>query len=129
MRIDAKSHVPIYLQIVEGIRGEIRSGVRKPGEGLPSLRALAVDLLVNPNTVQRAYEELERQGLITARRGIGMFVSGGAEPLSTERAEAQVLDAFARAVESGRHARLSTSKLRQIFDLALGLARKTRGSS
>ncbi len=73
MIIDPKSHVPIYRQIVEQVRSAIDAGVYRPGEALPSLRALAVEIRVNPNTVQRAYEELDRQGVIESRRGLGVF--------------------------------------------------------
>ena len=71
MQLNPKSHVPIYQQIVDGIRSSIAAGIFRPGEILPSVRVLAVDAQVNPNTVQRAYEELERQGVIESRRGRG----------------------------------------------------------
>ena len=74
-RIEPESHVPVYLQIVEHLRSAIAAGVYRPGEALPSLRVLATDLKVNPNTVQRAYEELDRQGVIRSHRGVGMFVA------------------------------------------------------
>src|SRR5688500_9426092 len=77
MRIDPGSHEPIYLQIVAEVRKSIAAGVYKSGEMLPSLRVLAVDLRVNPNTVQRAYDQLEREGAVVCvpagvhRRGAG----------------------------------------------------------
>ena len=64
MPVDPHSHVPIYEQIVEHIHGRISTGVFRPDEPLPSIRALALELLVNPNTVQRAYHELELPGLL-----------------------------------------------------------------
>ena len=75
MRIDPRSHVPIYRQIAEEIRAAVAAGIYRPGEVLPSLRAMAVEIQVNPNTVQRAYDELEREGLIYSQRGRGLFVS------------------------------------------------------
>ena len=65
MKIDLRSSVPIYQQIAEGIRAEIAVGVYRPGEGLPSIRNLAVRLKVNQNTVHKSYGELEAEGLIT----------------------------------------------------------------
>ena len=75
MRIDPSSHVPIYLQIVDGMRAAVAAGVYRPGEAIPSLRAMATEIHVNPNTVQRAYDELGREGLIDSQRGRGLFVS------------------------------------------------------
>ena len=74
MKIDPRSHVPIYLQIADEIRAAVAAGIYRPGEALPSLRAAAVEIQVNPNTVQRAYDELEREGLIYSQRGRGLFV-------------------------------------------------------
>ncbi len=105
MHIDPRSHVPVYLQIVEGIRAAVAAGVHRAGEGLPSTRALAVQLHVNPNTVQRAYETLEREGLVESRRGLGMFVArkGAASAQSqTDRAILRLLrDAVARCRAAG----------------------------
>ena len=75
MQIDPGSHVPIYLQIADGIRAAVAAGVYRPGEVLPSLRAMATEIHVNPNTVQRAYDELEREGLVYSQRGRGLFVA------------------------------------------------------
>ena len=60
-RIEPDSHVPVYLQIVDLLSSSIAAGVYRPSEALPSLRALAADLRVNPNTVQRAYDEMFRR--------------------------------------------------------------------
>ena len=66
---------PIYLQIIEAIKTDIVSGKYKSGDRLPAVRDLAFDAGVNPNTVQRAYAELERQGLVQSERTSGRFVS------------------------------------------------------
>jgi GntR family transcriptional regulator len=73
--LDPKSGVPIYRQIQDQIRYGIASGKLRPGEQLPTVRALAVDLSVNPNTVIKAYTELERQGILTTEQGSGTFVA------------------------------------------------------
>ena len=67
-------NVPIYQQIMNGIKQDIVSGARKPGDRLQSVRELAEALTVNPNTVQRAYQELEREGVSETRRGTGTFI-------------------------------------------------------
>jgi GntR family transcriptional regulator len=77
-QLDSKSGVPIYRQIQDQIRYGVASGLLTPGEQLPTVRALAVELAVNPNTVIKAYSELEREGLLATEQGSGTFVS--AEP-------------------------------------------------
>ena len=73
--LNLNSGVPIYRQIQDQIRYGIASGKLRPGEQLPTVRALAVDLSVNPNTVIKAYTELERQGVLTTEQGSGTFVA------------------------------------------------------
>ena len=73
--LNPKSGVPIYRQIQDQIRYGIASGKLRAGEQLPTVRALAVDLAVNPNTVIKAYTELERQGVLTTEQGSGTFVA------------------------------------------------------
>ena len=97
IHLDYRDSRPIYSQIYEGLRSQIRSGILVQGDKLPSVRELAADLAINPNTIQRAYRELEMQGYIASIPGKGSFVS--AVPAS-EHAEQQpawdALDAAAR---------------------------------
>ena len=65
---------PIYSQIVDGFREQIAAGILRPGDRLPSVRELATTLTINPNTIQRAYRELEAEGLIESLAGKGSFV-------------------------------------------------------
>ncbi len=125
MKIDPNSHVPVYLQIVEGIRAAIAAGVYRPGELLPSLRVLAVDLVVNPNTVQKAYDELERERLVYSRRGVGVFVAQRGTESAQSQAEDTILEAFRQGIEVGRAASLSSERLRVLFENALAQANKT----
>src|SRR5262249_14510384 len=74
-RLDNHSGVPIYRQIQDMIRFGVASGQLSPGEQLPTVRALAVHLAVNPNTVIRAYTELEREGIVTTEQGTGTFIA------------------------------------------------------
>ena len=73
--IDYHDKRPIYEQVIERFQMLILNGALEPGEQLPSVRSLAVDLSINPNTIQRAYGELERRGLIYSIKGRGNFVS------------------------------------------------------
>jgi GntR family transcriptional regulator len=82
--IGSDSTVPIYEQIIGQVVGVVASGGLKPGELLPSVREMAGLLLVNPNTVARAYGELERAGLVESRRGTGMLITPDAPQKSAE---------------------------------------------
>ena len=119
MRIDPHGHVPIFLQIVEGLRGDVARGIHKAGEPLPSVRELAVRLGVNPNTVQRALEALEREGLVESRRGKGMFVTGGGLASARMRSEASVNTSLEHAIQIGVSAGMSANELQRMFAEAL----------
>jgi GntR family transcriptional regulator len=74
IHIDSGSEVPVYLQIVRQVEQEVANGLLEPGEQLPTVRALAIELAINPNTAARAYQELERRGTVQTTRGAGTFV-------------------------------------------------------
>lgn len=74
IQIDLKSGVPFYRQIIDHVRAAIATGSLEPGDRLPTVRQLAVDLSINPNTVSRAYTELELTGLVETQMGSGTFV-------------------------------------------------------
>jgi len=82
IRISSNDGIPIYLQIVNQIKYLVASGRLTHGEQLPPVRKLAEQLIVNPNTVARAYRELETAGVIATRRGAGVFVSDAGSPLA-----------------------------------------------
>ena len=119
MKIDPGSHIPIYLQIAEGIRAAVAAGLYRPGESLPSLRALAVDVQVNPNTVQRGYDELEREGLVYSQRGKGLFVAQQGTTSAQTRSQQVVRRAFDEGIRAGRASGMSAEKVRGIFETAI----------
>lgn len=116
MQIDPGSHVPIYLQIAAQIRAAVAAGLFRSGEALPSLRAMALEIQVNPNTVQRAYEELEREGLVYSQRGKGLFVADQGTASAQDHALELVRQAFAEALRAGQDAGVPREQMRQIFD-------------
>ena len=81
IHISSNDGVPIYLQIVNQVKYLVASGRLAPGEELPPIRGLAEQLLVNPNTVARAYRELQTAGVVTKRRTAGTYVSDAGSPL------------------------------------------------
>jgi GntR family transcriptional regulator len=88
-RPNAGSGVPIYLQLMEQVKHAIETGALRSGDQLPGIRPLAEELVINPNTVAKAYRELEHDGVIELRQGAGAFVTGAArEKKLTDRLRA-----------------------------------------
>lgn len=83
--IDPRSGVPLYVQLVEGVRHALEVGSLRAGERLPTVRGLAGELAIAPNTVVKAYNELQRLGLIESRPGVGTVVTGGSDEVLRER--------------------------------------------
>src|SRR5690242_20885933 len=75
--LDTRSGVPTYLQLVQQVRQAVRLGLLAPGDQLPTVKEVVGELAINPNTVLKAYRELDREGLVEGRRGIGTFVAEG----------------------------------------------------
>ena len=119
MQIDPGSHVPIYLQIADAIRAAVAAGVYRPGEVLPSLRAMATEIHVNPNTVQRAYDELERAGLVYSERGRGLFVAERGAAFAQSLAGDGVRRALDEAIRAGQVSGMSAAQIQEIFQAAL----------
>ena len=104
-RLDLHSGVPVYRQIVDQVRGGVASGALTVGDQLPTVRQLAVDLSINPNTVVRAYRELELGGLLETHQGTGTFICaqkirGGSEERARQLARI-VEDCVSRAGAAG----------------------------
>src|SRR5881275_890913 len=74
--LDGRSGVPAYLQLVQQVRQAVRLGILRPGDQLPTVKEVVTSLTINPNTVLRAYRELDLEGLVEGRRGVGTFVVG-----------------------------------------------------
>ena len=75
LTVDPRDSTPIYAQLERGVRAAIATGRLRPGDQLPTVRQMAVDLQVNANTVARVYAELERSGVIETKRGVGSFIA------------------------------------------------------
>lgn len=94
--MEFQANIPIYLQVVDHIRTDIMNGKLKPNDKLPSVRELALELGVNPNTIQRAYGELEKDGFIYTERAVGKYVADNAELIKQCRNEKirEIIDEF-----------------------------------
>ena len=85
-RLDRHSGVPVYRQHIDQVQGAMASGVLKPGDQLPTVRLVAVELAINPNTVSRAYREMEIRGIVDTQQGTGTFIAERqTEPPKEER--------------------------------------------
>jgi len=88
--VDPRSGIPIYVQIVDQVRHAIEVGGFGPGERLPTVRRLAGDLALAPNTIVKAYNELQRAGLVESRPGVGTVVADGIGEVTRERQVAEI---------------------------------------
>ena len=117
-RIDAGSGVPIYRQLVQQVRRDVMLGRLRPGDQLPSVNDVVDSLSVNPNTVVKAFSELEHQGLVVRRQGVGTFVAASPSMTSVPVA-AGLLGSLARWVDRARQDGLSAEQIRLLLENAL----------
>jgi GntR family transcriptional regulator len=114
-RPNPSSGVPVYLQLIEQVRHAIDVGALRPGDQLPGIRRVAEDLVINPNTVAKAYRDLEQAGVIDLRQGAGAFVagSGPAARVATVRKAQPILQAtLERLAGMG----LTPEEIRRLFE-------------
>jgi GntR family transcriptional regulator len=119
LTVDPRSGVPIYLQIIEQIKRSIALGVLQAGEQLPTVKQLAMDLTVNPNTVARAYRELEREQVIETAPGRGSFVRSNGVTESPRVASEIGGDALDLALREAKSVGLGREEVRRLFEDAL----------
>jgi GntR family transcriptional regulator len=112
--LEARSGVPTYLQLVQQVRQAIRLGVLRPGDQLPTVKEVVSSLTINPNTVLRAYRELDLEGLTEGRRGVGTFVAESAAPLPQADVKA-LRTALQKWVARARAAGLDDDNLHALF--------------
>jgi GntR family transcriptional regulator len=117
--------VPIYLQLMEQVKHAIETGALRPGDQLPGMRPLAEELVINPNTVAKAYRELEHEGVIELRHGAGAFVTGTARAKKTDNLRAG--QAIVTAVIGKLRARgVTDEEIRRLVEAELA-GRRTGG--
>ena len=115
LHISPHDGVPIYLQIVNQVKYLVASGRLAPGEELPPIRTLAEQLLINPNTVARAYRELEMAGLVTKRRTAGTYVSDAASPLARRQRLKIVTERIDALLAEARQMDIDTDELLELI--------------
>jgi GntR family transcriptional regulator len=119
--------VPIYLQLMEQVKHAIETGALRAGEQLPGIRPLAEELVINPNTVAKAYRELEHEGVIELRHGAGAFVSSQVRDKKATDTLRTAQPIVAAAVERLRGRGLTDEEIRRLFEAELAGLSKTGG--
>jgi GntR family transcriptional regulator len=119
LRPNPASGVPIYLQLMEQVRHAIATGALRPGEQLPGLRKVAEELVINPNTVAKAYRELEHEGVIELRQGAGAFVSDNAPSKQDAEKLRAAQAAVATTVTRLRDRGVGDADIRRLFEAEL----------
>jgi GntR family transcriptional regulator len=118
-RLDPRSGAPLFTQIVESAKAAMARGELSPGSKLPSVRELAGKLAVNPNTVVRAYAQLEAEGLLVSRPGSGCFVQPGPSPLAERVRRERLFELFRNATTEAFHLGFDREAQRRACEMAL----------
>ena len=116
IKIDTSSFIPIYEQIQAQLKLRIAVHILKPHDPLPSIRELATELFINPNTVARAYREMERGGFIYTRKGKGCFVSDSSFLLIREKRTEILNKVFDDAIEEAKKYQLASYEIKRLFE-------------
>lgn len=116
--LSTRSNVPPYVQLIEQVRQALLSGVLRPGDRLPTVKEVVGSLAINPNTVLKAYRDLEREGLVEGRQGVGTFVLRRPDgpPPNQQAALARSLTSW---VAKARHAGLADADIESMVRTAL----------
>ena len=123
--LDYKDRRPIYEQVIEKMEELMMLGVLKENEPLPSVRSLAMDLSINPNTIQRAYSELERQGYIYVVKGKGSFVADNSKMKENKKTE--ILTQFSELIDEAIRLGISGQEMKRMVEIQCEAAKKNTG--
>lgn len=124
LRLSPTSGTPLYVQLVERLKHSIATGAIKAGEQLPSVRKMAEDLLINPNTVVRAYRDLESEGIVELRHGSGVFVRESVETRADVMRKAEPI--VRSALDRLESLDLAEGEIRRLMENELGLRRTAK---
>ncbi|HEY8998397.1 MAG TPA: GntR family transcriptional regulator [Edaphobacter sp.] len=124
-RVNPSSGIPLYLQLMEQVKHAVETGALREGDQLPTIRRVAEELVMNPNTVVRAYRELEHEGVLELRHGAGAFIKASGETRARliRRAQTAMEGVIERLMEQG----LTEDELRRAFESELAKAEERRG--
>ncbi len=118
-RINTSSGVPIWRQLVDQVKVGVATGAIARGERLPSVRQLSEELVINPTTVQRAFVDLEAEGVIECRRGHGTFVLGDGQKLKADERRRRAIEHLRNAVAEAHRLQFDERELKELFEREL----------
>ncbi len=124
IKVDTSSFIPIYEQIKKEFKKEIFMRNLKPNDPLPSIRDLATELLINPNTVARAYRELEMEGFIYTRKGKGCYVSDDSTQLMVDERKSILAQSFDEVIQDAKKFGLNPEEIKKLFEERLTVSQK-----
>jgi GntR family transcriptional regulator len=113
-RLNASSGVPLYVQLMEQVKHAVETGALRAGDQLPTIRALAQELVMNSNTVVRAYRELEHEGIVELRQGLGAFISPSVSAKGKVMRQAQNI--MESVIERLRFLGVTEPEMRRLFE-------------
>lgn len=116
ININSRSSTPIYQQIVEGIKEDILKGILQPSDKLPSVREMSSLIMANPNTISRAYKELERQSVIETVVGKGTFVSSNYKPIMEEKRMKSLEENIKKIIIEAKYMGISKDEIIKIME-------------
>ena len=119
LQIDTSSSIPIFIQIVNQMKYSVAMGAYRADDRLPSVRELAVELRLNPNTIARAYRELDREGIVYKQRGRGVFVSAEAAAICRRERKRIINERLSDAINEALGSDLSPADIRLIVESKL----------
>ena len=128
-RPNPASGVPIYLQLVGQVKHAVETGALRPGDQLPGIRRLSEELVINPNTVAKAYRELEHEGVIELRQGAGAFVAANADARRQTEKFRGAQTIVAGAVKQLRARGVTDEEIRRLYEASLAGLSGKGGSS
>jgi GntR family transcriptional regulator len=118
--VNPRSGVPLYVQLIEQIKHALEIGALQPGEQLPTVRQLATELTIAPNTIVKAYDELSKLGLIESRQGVGTIVAINIDGTLRRQQQEALFERLHLLIRDAAHLQLSEEQLRAAFEEALG---------
>jgi len=128
-RVDPSDGEPVFAQIVRSVKRAVATGALGPGDRLPSVRELAKELVINPNTIAKAFRALEAEGVTVSRRGAGTFVAERRVFVRAAERRRRLREALEAALADAVHLGLSEAEVRRVFDDALQRFRFDEGKS
>jgi GntR family transcriptional regulator len=126
IKVDSTDGVPLYLQIAQEIKHSIAVGSVQAGDQLPSVRDIATQITVNPNTVAKAYRELESRGIVETRRGTGTFVSDETQTFSREERKKVIVKLIDKLLDEAMHLKISDEELGRLVSDRIAAFKKAR---